>query len=95
MLRATFKCLNQRQAFDAPPAPLPHSRLVKGDEDCGPMIFSRQPRSHDTQHARMPVPRAEDDRRIARRIKMIDEFLFRLLTNFSFDHLAIAVLGVE
>src|SRR5438067_6233196 len=88
----TVERFDKRQSFNAPPAPLPQSRRIKGDQDRGTIIFSRESGSHDAEHPWMPVPRAEDDRRVARRIELVGQFLFRFVVNRSLDRLAIAVL---
>ena len=61
-LRAPTERRDEREPANAAAAPLAHSVLVEADDQGRPMIFPRDARGDDSEHAGMPAPLAEHDR---------------------------------
>ena len=66
---AARECGDEREAFDAASAAFTHALVVEADDERRAIMLLLQPRRDDADHARMPAPRPDHDRCIARRIE--------------------------
>src|SRR5712664_4495300 len=77
LVRRSSQCLHQIEAFDAAAATFTDTVLVNADHNCGPMILVDDARGHDSENTGMPASLENDNRRIACRIELLRDLLFR------------------
>src|ERR1051326_5097847 len=90
------KCerVHEVQSLDTAPASFTHAIIINADDDRWPVIFMRNSRGHNSEHARMPAARGDYNRCMVG-IKLRGHFFFGGRKDLLLDFLTLAVLLVE
>ena len=94
-LPATRQRVDERKSFNASAASFSTPIRIKTDDDRGPVIFSGEAGSDNSQHAGMPAGRANHDSRFRNGIGPGLHLLFCSSKNFLFDLLPVPVFAIE
>src|SRR5947209_3590338 len=76
MSRTYFKCPNKMKTCNTPGASLAYSRLIERDDRGRTVIFSSNPRRHDSDNTLVPSPLANDNGSVPGRVKCGADLFF-------------------
>ena len=92
---ATLQRLHHRKTIDAPPAAFARPARIESNHNRWPMVFSRETRSDDSEHARMPASCSNHNRSVPLRFKRCRDLLIGGGADFPFHCLPLAILRIE